>query len=673
MRERNTREVETFGMFKAKKTSPTTSDEMIFHRFHVLWLIVFLLFVALILRLSWVQLGGGEKYHKLAAENNFKQVPVVAPRGKIFDANGEILVDNESLFAAMYLETNQSKEEKLETAKNVAKALDLSLDDVLKSMDVGLDKEGNTVPRKQPPYYPKKIKDRLTEEEVVQLSEHPSAYQGVNVFLEPLRQYRDDTFAVQTLGYVRPFAGAKSSMQKYIQAAEEKDEGGYLDWEQVGMDGVEYSYQDALRGEHGYRLVRVNSSGRVEEVIKEVKPQPGNDLTLTLDETMQLETEAFAAKQLEWLRTKAPGRNRAPNAKNVYAVAMEVKTGKVRTMVSLPDYDPNIWNGPVTAEDYQTLTYTLRNGTIIEAPYDARDADDPEQEYQRHPMSILPPGSTFKPLTTLIGLNEGLINPYTTFRDPGTFYYAPATPPVSNSGNNNYGVLNAKSALAKSANTYYAWMFSRWYRSEDQTSIDKFEEYTHQFGLGVPTGIPLKGEQTGTEDYLAIAKRNSGLGAMVLSSFGQAQRYSTMQLTQFTATLANGGKRMRPQLVEKISDSNGDVVKTIKPEVLNETDIDPKHFKTVQEGMEAVTKPGGTASHLFQDLPFSVAAKTGTSEQDIPNRGRVQNSVFIAYAPADDPQIAVAVIVPEGGYGGIAAGPIAEKMIALYYEQFMQE
>ncbi|MDR6225247.1 peptidoglycan D,D-transpeptidase FtsI family protein [Desmospora profundinema] len=660
-------------MFKSKKASPAASNEMIFHRFHLLWLIVFLLFVALILRLSWVQLGGGEKYHKMAAENNFKQIPVVAPRGKIFDTDGQLLVDNESLFTAIYLETDESREEKLETARNLSKTLDLPAEEVLEGMDVGLDLEGNTVPRKQPPYYPKKIKDRLTEEEVVQLSEHPSDFKGVNVFLEPLRQYREEPFAVQTIGYVRPFAGAKASLQKYIKAAEEEGGGGYLDWEQVGMDGVEYSYQDELRGKHGYRLVRVNSTGKVEDVIKEVKPKPGNDLVLTLDETMQAETEAFIEKQLQWLRTQAPGRHRAPHAKNAYAVALEVKTGKVRTMVSHPDYDPNIWNGSVTAEDFQDLTYTLRNGTIMEAPYDARQAADPEQEYQRHPMSVLPPGSTFKPMTTLIALNEGLISPYTTFRDPGTFYYAPATPPVGNSGGNNYGVLDAKKALAKSANTYYAWAFSRWYRNEGKESIDKFQDYTHQFGLGVPTGVPLKGEQDGTEDYLAIADRNSGLGAMVLSSFGQAQRYTTIQLAQFTATLANEGKRMRPQLVEKVIASDGKVIKEVKPEGLNKSDIDPRHFQTVKEGMVAVTQPGGTASHLFHGLPFSVAAKTGTSEQDIPQVGRVQNAVFIAYAPANNPEIAVAVIVPEGGYGGVAAGPIAEKMIQLYAERYMKE
>ncbi|WP_169713568.1 peptidoglycan D,D-transpeptidase FtsI family protein [Paludifilum halophilum] len=645
---------------------------MTYHRLHVLWLIVFLLFVTLILRLSWVQLGGGEKYQKQAAENNFKQIPVVAPRGNIYDHSGEKLVGNESLFTAIYLETDESEKEKLATAKRLSKALKMPLDEVLEKMDVGLNADGDAVPRKQPPYYPKKIKDRLSEKEVVRISEHPKQFKGVNITLEPLRDYRDDTFAVQTIGYVRPFAGAKASLNKYKKAQDQPEEGGYLDWEQVGMDGIEYSYQDELRGQNGYRVVRVNSSGKLVDVIKEIHPKPGNDLYTTLDEKMQLETEAFIKKHLSYLRTQAPGRHRAPYARNAYAVAMEVKTGNIRTMVSYPDYDPNIWNGPVSAEDYKDLTPVIRNGTIREAPYDARHTANPEKEYPRHPFSVLPPGSTFKPMTALMALDQGLIGPYTTFRDPGTYYYAPGTPPINNSGNHNYGTLDVRKALMKSANTFFAWTGSQWYRKEGKKSIKQFQDYTHQFGLGVKTGVPLKGEQDGTEGYVSISER-SGIGAMVLGSFGQAQRYTAMQLAQYTATLANEGKRMRPQLVEKVVDKDGDTVDRVEPEVLNRSEIDPKFFDTVQKGMVQVTQPGGTASHLFKDFPFKVAAKTGTSEQDIPGRGRVENSVFICYAPADDPEVAIAAIVPEGGYGGKAAGPIAEKMLELYYQEFMTE
>jgi penicillin-binding protein 2 len=204
-------------------------------------------------------------------------------------------------------------------------------------------------------------------------------------------------------------------------------------------------------------------------------------------------------------------------------------------------------------------------------------------------------------------------------------------------------------------------------------AIQEFRDFTHRFGLGVKTGVPLPGEQYGSEDYVAISKKYSGLGAMALASFGQAQRYTTMQLAQYVATLANKGIRLKPQLVEKIVNPTTHQTREIKPEVLDKVKIDPEYYKTVLKGMIDVTKPGGTAANLFNDLPFEVAAKTGTSEQDIPGKGRVENSVFIAFAPANDPQIAVAVVVPEGGYGAVAAGPIAKYLIKSYYEEFMKK
>lgn len=660
------------GLIQAMKKlkQRTNANGPVSHRLHTLWFIVVLLFVALILRLGWIQLGSGEKYELLAEENNFKKIQVVASRGQIYDNSGKLLVGNESLFAAMYLEPDVSKKQKLNTAKNLAKTLNMPLKEVLEAMDVGLDGHGKSVPRKQPPYYPKKIKSPLTEEEIVRISENPDLFPGVNTFAQPLRKYREDTFAVQTIGYVRSFAGAKSSLSKYKKEAEKQNEGGYLDWEQVGMDGLEYSYQDELRGKNGYRLVRVNSSGKLVEVLKEVQPQSGNNLYLTLNEKMQLDAERFIEQHLKSLRST--GNNRAPYAKNAYAVAMEVKTGKIRAMVSYPDYNPNIWNGNVSQEEYRNLSYSIRNGTISEAPFDATNYADPEKEYQRHPLSVLPPGSVFKPLMVWMGLEKGLINPNTYWSDPGKYYYAKATPPVRNSGGHNYGILTPEKALQKSSNTFMAWMGTRWYWNEKSDAVKDFQNLTHQFGLGVKTGVPLKGEQDGSEDFLVTARKYSGLGAMALASFGQAQRYTTMQLAQYTATLANQGKRLKPQLVEKIIDPDSRVTEEIKPEVLNKVDMKPEHWETVVNGMVKVTKPGGTASKLFSHLPFDVAAKTGTSEQDIFGR-RVENSVFIAFAPANDPEIAVAVIVPEGGYGAVAAGPIADHLITSYYDQFMKK
>ncbi|WP_243648688.1 peptidoglycan D,D-transpeptidase FtsI family protein [Hazenella coriacea] len=622
----------------------------------------------IIVRVSWIQLGTGEQYVQLAQENNFKEIPIIAPRGKIFDHQGKSLVTNQSLYTAIYLEPDIKKEEKIATAHRLAETLQLSYPQVIESMDIGMDGGGKSTIRKQPPYVPKKLKDRLSDQEVVKISENPSSFPGVHVLIEPLRQYRNDTFAVQTIGYVRPFSGAKSSLKKYKNV--DRSSSHYLDWEQVGIDGIEYSYHDTLKGKHGYQLVRVNSSGKLVDILKEVPPQSGKDLYLTLDESMQLQAEQFTKQHLADLQ-QGKGVRPAPYAKTAYAVAMEVKTGKIRAMVSYPDYDPSMWNRKVTQKELSQLSFVMRNGTIQEAPYDARGSKDPEKEFTKHPFSVVPLGSTFKPLMVWMGLDQGVIQPQTTWSDPGSYYYAPATPPVRNSGGHNYGILTPEKALQKSSNTYMAWIATKWYRQDKMQSVRQFQQITHGFGLGVPTGVPLKGEQDGSEDYLIISKRNSGLGAMALASFGQAQRYTPMQLAQFTATLANHGVRLQPQLVEKVVDPATGITTVTQPKVLNKVPMKPDHVQVVVDGMVKVTQPGGTASHLFNDLPFPVAAKTGTSEQDIPGRGRVENSVFIAFAPANDPQIAVAVVVPEGGYGAVAAGPIAENLITTYYQRFM--
>lgn len=644
--------------------NPHGSSQRAHFRLQMLWLLIVLLFLILILRLSYIQLGMGEEYQRLSQENNFKQVPIVAPRGKIYDRNGKLLVGNQTLFAAIYLEPEKStKKEKLATARALSETLQMPLNEILEAMDVGLDANGKSKPRKQPPYYPKKIKGSLSQAEIVKISEQPDRFSGVNIFTEPLRKYRNDTIAVQTIGYVRPYSGAKATLSKYQSVSNENE---YLDWEQVGIDGLEYSYQDELKGKNGYQLIRVNSKGKRVEVLKKVEPKPGNDLVLTIDEQMQLSTEAFIEKHLKKLQ-----QSNAPYAKNAYAVAMEVKTGKIRAMVSYPDYDPNIWNRRVSKKEYEFLSYVMRNGTIKEAPYDARDQQS-EREHLRHPLSVIPPGSVIKPLTVLHGLQKGVISPHTKWADPGAFYYAKSTPPIRNAGGHSYGFIDPSTAIQKSSNTFMAWTFTNWYRKEKIKSVSEYQQLTHQFGLGVETGVPLPGEQDGSEDYLITAKRYSGISAMVLASFGQAQRYTVMQLAQYTATLANQGTRMRPQLVEKVVDPTTGKSKMIQPDTLNQFPIDPAHFEVIRDGMVKVTKPGGTASQLFRHLPFQVAAKTGTSEQDIPGRGRVENSVFIAFAPAHDPKIAVAVVVPEGGYGSVAAGPIAEHLITAYYEQFMK-
>lgn len=652
--------------------------KVMYGRLHVLWVTIFFIFVLLILRISVVQLVDGEQYVTASQKNNIKELPVAAPRGVIYDWQGEPLVTNEPIFTAMYIETSDPDEEKLATAKRLAELLEMDVAEVLEAMDIGLDVNGNNLDnRKQPRYMPKKILAGLSEQQVSKIRERPQDYLGVNVVYEPKRIYRDDTFASQTIGYVRSFAGAQA-LNQYSSLDEEEKE-TYLDWEQVGYDGIEYAYEPYLRGKHGSKLVRVDSWGRIVEELEQENPEIGHSLYLNLDETVQLEAEQFIEDHLRNLRSWQMGRHRAPNAKNAYAVMMEVKTGKVRAMVSYPDYDPNIWKETLDDDYYRDeLNFVTNNGTIRNAPPDVRGASDLDEAVKYHPQSLLPMGSTYKPLNILIMLNEGVITPWTGYNDSGRFEYAHSTKPVTNDGGRGNGYLNPRTAIMRSSNTYMAWAANQLYRKtggESGDSLQIMSEYNKLFGLFTETGVDLPRESEGQEEYLQVveAGTSSVQGSIIQASFGQYQRPTAIQLAQFAATIANDGVRMQPQLVDKIVDAEGNVVEELEPKVMSQADnVKQEYLDVVQEGMKLVAS-GGTARNLFNNLPHAVAAKTGTSEQLVKGPKRVENAVMVAYYPADDPQVAVSVIVPEGGYGSIGAGPIAEKLLELYQKEIMDK
>lgn len=664
-------------MVEEHKKREVRRKKVMYGRLHVLWFSIFIIFVLLILKISVVQLVEGDQYLKAAQNNNVKELPVMAPRGVIYDRSGEPLVTNEPIFAAMYIETSDPDEVKIDTAKRLAELLGEDPAEVLEAMDVSLNLKGDDLDnRKQPRYMPKKIKAGLTEEQVSKIRERPQDYPGVNVVYEPKRIYRDDTFASQTIGYVRSFSGAQD-LKQYKELSEEEKE-AYLDWEQVGYDGIEYSYDQYLRGKHGSQTVRVDSLMRIEEELEQTNPEIGHSLYLNLDEKVQLEAEKFIEEHLHKLRCCMPSRHRAPNAKNAYAVMMEVKTGKVRAMISYPDYDPNVWKESIKG-DYITeeLNFVTNNGTIRNAPPDVRGASDLDEAVKYHPQSLLPMGSAYKPLNILIMLNEGVIDPWSGYYDTGRFEYARDTPPVRNDGGRGNGYLNPKTAIMRSSNTYMAWAANQLYRNtggESGNSLEIMSEYNKQFGLFTKTGVDLPKESEGQEEYFDVAEKVSVQGALIQASFGQYQRPTAIQMAQFAATIANDGVRMQPQLVDRIVDAEGKVVKEIEPKVMSKADnIKQEYLNVVKEGMTLVTSSRGTGRDLFKNLPHRTAAKTGTSEQLVKGPKRIENAVMVAYYPAHDPQVAVSVVVPEGGYGSQGAGPIAEKLLELYQAEFMDE
>lgn len=634
-------------------------------RLNVFFFATFFVFSVLIVRLAILQFVEGptlrEEEHKMGTRN----VPIPPIRGNIYDSEGRPIAYSTSTQSLYFTLEPGTKEE---AGRQLAAALvdafnrygdktkdPLTAEKVFEYMDFG-----GTV---HYPYQPRRIKSGLTKEEIAFFSENRADFKGIDVIEESIRQYSEDKVAVQLVGYMKKLQGA-DALDKYknIKSEETDPTLKYLSTEEVGFDGLELMYQDELRGRNGLKTYPVNNESRIIGPMQLTKPIKGDNLFLTINKDVQLKTQQAIMDHLQFMK-EAPEKSLFHDgyqATTGFAVAMEVKTGKVVSMASMPDYDPNLWQGGISPKDYDAVRYFTSNGAIreVQAPY------EDNKERAKHPSSLVFLGSTQKPLTILVGLAEKLITPASRFTDPGYFAFGAKghETRVRNSMDAANGSLTPSTAIAKSSNAYMSKMVgNELYMRDGEQGVEIWDNYMKQFGLGVTTGSGLPGESKGDANYLKEVKKGSAQSALIYASFGQQGRYTALQLAQYAVTLASHGKRMKPQFVDQIKDAAGNVVQPYQPEVLNTIDFPDSFWETIEKGMAQVPVQG------FEGFPYDFLRKTGTSEQDVAG-GRVENGVFIAYAPAEDPTLAVAVVVPQGGFGGWAAAPIARKIFDAYDE-----
>ncbi|MCJ8013965.1 penicillin-binding protein 2 [Paenibacillus sp. KQZ6P-2] len=638
-------------------------------RINLFFFSTFVIFCVIIIRLAILQFVEGPTLTEKESSNIVKDVPLPPVRGTIYDASGTKLAYSEptqSLYITLmkdYSSKNGAKNrpEAEELAQRLLEVFDkygdpngekMTKQDIIDAMDLDY--------KKYPGYMPRRIKMNLTEQEIAYFSEHKSEFPGVSIEEESVRHYDPDSVAAQTIGYIRTFSGSKS-LDKYKGIDEQQRSGDvttdpglvYTEPEFVGYDGLELMYQDELRGKNGYKKVPINPRNMPEGVDEIVPPVKGDNVYSTINKDVQLATEQAITDQLNWLHTHPVSGRTHPDATTGYAVAMEVKTGNVVAMASMPDYDPNVWQtGSVTPDNWNKIQNVYQNGTI--RSFNPGKKGD-------HPESVVLLGSTIKPLSVLVGLNEGLIKTNTYYQDKGAAYFGKEghQTRVQNSGGHVYGGMDPARAIEKSSNAFMVdEIGTKLYDKYKDQSINVWDKYMTEFGLGVPTGSGLPGEWKGRKEYMNVKQAGSTQAAMAYASFGQQGKYTTLQLAQYTAMLANQGKRMKPQLVSKITDENGNIVKTFKPEVLNTVDFPQAYWDEIRTGMKSDVS-------AFGDFPYPFARKTGTSTQQVGHQ-LVDNGVFIAYAPRDNPTLAVAVMIPEGGFGSQSAAPIARKMFDAY-------
>ncbi|UQZ34965.1 cell division protein FtsI [Paenibacillus sp. PK3_47] len=654
-------------------------------RINIFFFSTFIIFCIIIVRLAILQFVEGPTLSEVETSRDTKNVPLASIRGTIFAAAGEKLAYSTSVqtlyfsLTSDFLATSTDKETKItsRTPEAVAKAETLA-----ESLAADFAKYGAQVPpeeamtkeailkamdldsRVYSGFMLRPIKRGLTKEEVAYFMEHKDKYPNLTVIEEDERHYDPDTVATQTIGYIKPFkkSGSLNIYMNILAAMKRDGDPGlaYRDDEFVGFDGLELQYQRELRGRNGYLTVGVNAKNMSEGIEEVVPPVKGNNLWTTINKNIQLKTEQAILDQIKWVHSNPVQGKVHPDALTGYAVAMEVDTGNIVAMASMEDYDTNLWTSGVMPDEVwkeNNLEINNKNGTITPIA-SGRSGHNFE--------STVFLGSVIKPLTVLIGLNEGFITTHTPYTDTGstTFGKEGYETTVRNSGSHAYGFFSSPAkAIEKSSNVFMIDMIgNKLYEKYGSKGVDVWDKYMKEFGLGAAPGSGLPGEHKGLINYFAEAKSGSAQSALVYASFGQQGRYTVLQLAQYASTLANQGVRIKPQLVSKITDQAGNTVKTFGREVLNEVKFDKAHWREVIKGMN-------TSVSAFEDFPYDFARKTGTSQQQYTVKRTnylADNGVFIAFAPRENPKLAVAVVIPEGGFGSNSAAPVARKIFDAY-------
>ena len=598
-------------------------------RINLLFFIVFILFAGTIFRLSQVQLVEGEEYKAMAADNRTKTIPFTAPRGLIKDANNVVLVSNKTVWTVTFQIDEQQDQDFHKIASSLAEVLTEDPDNIKKNMDTGPYFRSSK-------YIPRIIKVDIDNKARAYIEEHKSELPGVEVIPDQMRNYIYDDFMAQVIGYMR---GIPNDEFEYYQAL------GYKLTDRIGRYGLEKQYENILHGKDGQYIVEVNSDYETVAQNAFKKPIPGNNIVLTIDKKYQEAIEKSLEKYVNLLQNREV--TPMKDATNATAVVMDPKTGAILAMANYPRFNPNWYNGTISQELYQNEIMPYEQNLAIRGRY--------------------PAGSTVKPLTVLMGLQEGVISTNTIIQDKGIIQYdykANGDPLyMRNYGNQAFGPIDLTKALQKSSNVFMTNIALRLKEKYGvYETIETMRYYDKMFGLGEKTGIDLPEELPGN-----ISSQYN----FVQHSIGQNDTFTAMQLAQYVSTIANEGYRMEPYLVQAIEEGSlmgttGKILYKREPEVLNKIDLSPEYLKAVQEGMYQVTQLGGTAYYSLKGIPINVAAKTGTAQAA--NRNKEDHAIFVGYAPYEDPEIAFAVIVPYGGGGGSSAGPIARDIIESYLD-----
>lgn len=586
--------------------------------------LVALLAAALLARGFYLQVVQHEHYIQRAESNRISRVPTAPNRGLILDRNDRILAEN---YSAYTLELTRARTDNLEaTLAEVGTLIEITPGQLRRFRRLLSEShEFETVP----------LKSKLTDEEVAIIAANRYRLPGVEVKARLFRNYQAGPGMAHVLGFV-----GRINDRDLQQLRDDGREQNYKGSAHIGKTGLEQSYEILLHGRTGFDQMETDASGRAVRMLSRIPPVPGKDLRLHLDAELQAVAEHAFGDYLGGL------------------VALDPNTGGVLALVSRPGFDPNLFVDGIDPETWKSLN---------ESP------DRPM--VNRALRGIYPPGSTIKPFMALAGLELGLRKPSDSINDPGFFSLPNSSHQFRDWKRGGHGVVDLRRSISQSCDVYY-------YKLAMDMGVDRMHDYLAQFGLGEKTGIDLDGESSGllpSRDWKQRRFKQPWYpGETVIAGIGQGYHLTTpLQLAVAAAMLANGGVRIEPRLVQAVRDP---LTHTWQPQpggARARLAITPKHLEVVREGMMDVMRPGGTAARSAAGAPYTIAGKTGTAQvvgikqgarydADRLVRKHLDHALFIAYAPAENPTIAVAVMVENGGSGSGTAAPIARAVLDYY-------
>ena len=660
----------------------------------------------IVFRLFNLQIVDGAKYSAYSERSVLKEIPIEAPRGKIFDRNGSPIAVNKQGFAIHIVKTGINTSELNEMLLKLTHVLEKNnvshVDSFSKYLTFNPITFNNKTAKeiekwqknenrlgmkpedvKQTPEelfsYLRdekfKIDESYTDEQaykimvlryeilvdnwnfstggtvtlatdvkmdtISEIEERHHEFPGIITSSEPVREYVDASDSAHVLGYI----GAISSSQ-YDNL---KDE-GYENNDLIGKAGVEKTAERYLRGRDGKKSIEVDTGGRLIQQKETVAALPGSDVTLTIDKNLQKVAMESLARNIDFIRNKKENANFG-DADAGSVVVLGVNTGEVLAMASYPGFDPQVFLAGSEDKVAQQAIIDLNN-------------DEKKPQLNRTIQETYAPGSTFKPLTAIAGLEKGIITPVNSkIYDSGHTNIGGRDLYCLEKPTYGHGWLDLKSALETSCNIYF-------YELGFKTTIDTIGIWADHFGLGKRTGIDLPSEAAGTMSSMELKKRlrndiwrPADTAQVSIGQFDNA--FTPLQMANYISAIANGGKLYKPHVIKKVVKYDGSLVNEAEPSY-TKIPVQQSTIDAVKEGMVAVAQSiDGTAYKSFIGLPFEVAGKTGTA-QTSREATRSPNALFVCYAPADDPQIAIAVTVERGAWGSNVA-PIARDIIDEYF------